>query len=89
MLNISQDAFNRLFNHEFTDTEIVTALARRYPEIFIKLLDKNDVTYKLQEAYGPDKNKVRAIRAYRSIYSTSLREAKDIIEDFIAKGVIS
>jgi hypothetical protein len=87
MLTISEEALMALVNNKIDANEIVSKLVSFHPEIFLKLLHLDDLVYQIQLAYG-DGNMVAAIKKYRALTGTGLKDAKLAIEEMFDKGII-
>ncbi|MBT8355150.1 MAG: ribosomal protein L7/L12 [Desulfofustis sp.] len=86
-MQITQEALVQLAMNGVDKDEIIEKLIMRHPQIFMSLLMADDLIYQIQKVYSSvDKrgtNKVAAIKEYRSLTGTGLKEAKDAVEKMI------
>ncbi len=82
MLRITKEALEILVSGKFDRDELIADLVSKHPKMFLSLIHKDDLIYQIQETYGTG-NKVAAIKEYRRLTGTGLKEAKDAVEDMI------
>lgn len=85
MLNVTEDVLSALVSNQLDHTDIVKKLAVYHPEVLLQILHLDDLTYMVQKAYNKDgkANKVAAIKKYRELAGTDLRDAKRAVEKMI------
>lgn len=92
MLTISKGTLNILIKGDWDKDALIEKLAVKHPDIFMSLMHDDDLVYQVQLAYYSDKdrpNKVSAIKTYRTLTGTSLKDAKEAVERMIENGDIS
>ena len=84
MLSISTEVFQALLSKNIDKDQIIMTIATYNPEVLLSALHMDDLTYHVQLAYQSSElgrnDKVAAIKKYRSLTGTNLREAKEAVE---------
>lgn len=91
---ITSEALLEVATNDRIKDDIIRGLIDHHPQIFMSLLHRDDLVYQVQQAYSPmgmnRPNKVAAIKQYRNLTKTSLKEAKLAVESMIVnKSLIS
>lgn len=91
MLNISEEVLAALVNNKVDPKEIVSRLAVHRPEVLLQMLHIDDLPFQIQAVYSTkpgEKNVVAAIKKYRALAGTGLKEAKLAVEKMVEIGDI-
>lgn len=92
MLNISEEVLAVLVDNNLDHKDVVKKLALHHPDILMRILHVDDLTYAVQAAYNKDfskkGNKVAAIKKYRELAGTDLKSAKIAVEQLMHKGEV-
>ena len=91
MIRISLSDLDALLKGNFDKDAMIFNLAKRYPDVFEKLINFDELEDEIEKAYkgaSNDTNKVAAIKKYRELTGTGLKEAKDAVEYWLQHGVL-
>lgn len=98
MLQISQDALLVLVKNDFDKDQLITRLIQYCPDVFLKMLHDDDLIFQIQMAYSQPRspgsdfkgpNKVAAIKEYRRLTGTDLKDAKHAVEAMMETNQIT
>lgn len=91
IVKIKTETLDMLIKGELDKDLLIQRLIQYHPEIFVKLAQTEDLQYEIQLAFTEDgkANKVKAIKKYRELTGTDLRDAKEAVELMIENGEIT
>lgn len=90
MISMSEELFIQLVSNEIDRDALLAEIVRKHPDVVSQCFGIDTLVEKVRRAYeennGP--NKVSAIKMHRAETGASLKESKDIVEEWLANGTL-